>query len=584
MQPKSSSASSGDEDSPTFSSRDSVLAHRSAPVARLPRMRKSVKRVKTGCQTCKVRRVKCDESKPGCQRCIRFGVVCGGYGPLVDVPRREPRLQTTRSKILLPTLASLQAVPIYRLNGGVGFEDELNGCCFRIYLEETARQMNGPFPNPIWANLIPQISEMEPFVRDGIIAIGALGKHSKSQLPRKVSGPSFQGDDYQYALKLYGRSLRGMRDAIARGARGKHELHNALIACLLVFVFEGMLGNQAAAAVHAECGMDLLFKSALNDLQSQAPPTYQHFEKDLLLALSNLDLQVLLFIDKRSKETHEQIKYFQTMIIGTLPAEFKDLQEARHFWQLIMSRNYHFLKSLQLDLDVLRDERLSTEGTSNMQADELLLRVPKECPMTKKEEHLRYRTDIGHWTLAAAHVFDEIAKGEDEREKAGAALLIAQTKISYIMLSGIFFTTETAHDVFLPEFIAIINLSEIILPYLTSAYRGGDPRFSTDIGIVAGIFLVASRCRFDHVRKRAIEMLLSCNLREGIWDALAVAHVATWLRSLELEGLAEGDPIPEEKRAVLSTITMDLHNRKVNLGAIQRAKTGVILRETSIAW
>jgi hypothetical protein len=158
MQPESLSASSGDEDTSTFSSRDSVLAHGSAPVARLPRMRKSVKRVKTGCQTCKhvkfqihllypasnvlwltccnrrVRRVKCDEAKPECQRCIRFGVVCGGYGPLVDVPRREPRLQTTRSKILLPTLASLQAVPIYRLNGGVGFEDELNGRCFRIYL------------------------------------------------------------------------------------------------------------------------------------------------------------------------------------------------------------------------------------------------------------------------------------------------------------------------------------------------------------------------------------------------------------------------------------------------------------------
>jgi hypothetical protein len=431
MQPESLSASSGDEDSSTFSSRDSVLAHRSAPVARLPRMRKSVKRVKTGCQTCKhvkflihllypasnvlwltcsdrrVRRVKCDESKPDCERCIRFGVVCGGYGPLVDVPRREPRLQTTRSKILLPTLASLQAVPKYRLNGGVGFEDELNGRCFRIYLEETAWQINGPFPNPLWAKLIPQISEMEPFVRDAIIAIGALGKHGKSQLTRKVSGPSFQGDDYQYGLKLYGRSLRGMRDAIARG---KHDLHNALIACLLVFVFEGMLGNQAAAAVHAESGLDLLFKSAIyrnpgKSCQSQATSTHQHFEEGLLLALRNLDFQVLLFIDRRSKETHEQIKYEKTRIIGTLPAEFKDLQEARYFWQVIMSRDYHFLKLLQLDMDVLRDERLLTEeGTSNIQAVELLLSGPKEGPMTQKEEHLRYRLDIGRW--ACMHILN----------------------------------------------------------------------------------------------------------------------------------------------------------------------------------
>jgi hypothetical protein len=186
--------------------------------------------------------------------------------------------------------------------------------------------------------------------------------------------------------------------------------------------------------------------------------------------------------------------------------------------------------------------------------------------------------------VAAASLFDEIAKGENEREKVGAALLMAQTKISHIMLTGTFFTTETAYDVFLPEFTAIVNLAEIILPFLTPSHQGGDPRFSVDIGIVAGIFLVASRCRFDHVRTRAIEMLFSCNLREGIWDALAVAYVAKWLRSLEREGLAEGDLVPEEKRAVLSAINIDLQNKKANLGAIQRAKTGVIQRETSVTW
>ncbi|KAF7555256.1 hypothetical protein G7Z17_g2269 [Cylindrodendrum hubeiense] len=32
-----------------------------------------------GCQTCKQRRVKCDEGKPNCQRCLRVGHQCGGY-------------------------------------------------------------------------------------------------------------------------------------------------------------------------------------------------------------------------------------------------------------------------------------------------------------------------------------------------------------------------------------------------------------------------------------------------------------------------------------------------------------------------
>lgn len=40
-----------------------------------------------GCNTCKRRKVKCDEGKPGCQRCIRFGRECEGYG------QRPPRVR-----------------------------------------------------------------------------------------------------------------------------------------------------------------------------------------------------------------------------------------------------------------------------------------------------------------------------------------------------------------------------------------------------------------------------------------------------------------------------------------------------------
>jgi hypothetical protein len=186
--------------------------------------------------------------------------------------------------------------------------------------------------------------------------------------------------------------------------------------------------------------------------------------------------------------------------------------------------------------------------------------------------------------VAAARLFNEIAMGEDDREKAGAALLMAQTKVNTIMLAGTFFTTETAYDAFLPEFKAIVTLSETILPYVLSSYEGGDPRFSIDIGIVAGLFLVGSRCRFDEVRTRAIDMLFSSNYREGIWDALAVAHVARWLRSLEREGVAEGETIPEEKRAILCAINIDLHNKKAMLGAVQKAKEGIGQREALIAW
>ncbi|KAJ5373600.1 hypothetical protein N7517_005606 [Penicillium concentricum] len=43
------------------------------------RRRKWAPKLKSGCMTCKVRRVKCDEEKPHCRRCISTGRKCDGY-------------------------------------------------------------------------------------------------------------------------------------------------------------------------------------------------------------------------------------------------------------------------------------------------------------------------------------------------------------------------------------------------------------------------------------------------------------------------------------------------------------------------
>ncbi|EFQ26013.1 hypothetical protein CGRA01v4_14432 [Colletotrichum graminicola] len=41
--------------------------------------RSSKPKVRTGCKTCKIRRVKCDEARPICERCHKARIVCDGY-------------------------------------------------------------------------------------------------------------------------------------------------------------------------------------------------------------------------------------------------------------------------------------------------------------------------------------------------------------------------------------------------------------------------------------------------------------------------------------------------------------------------
>lgn len=43
------------------------------------RTRAKAPRVRTGCKTCKIRHLKCDEGKPHCHRCEKDSRVCDGY-------------------------------------------------------------------------------------------------------------------------------------------------------------------------------------------------------------------------------------------------------------------------------------------------------------------------------------------------------------------------------------------------------------------------------------------------------------------------------------------------------------------------
>jgi hypothetical protein len=545
------------------------------------------------------RRVKCDETNPYCQRCLKLKLACGGYPDWKLWRSRKSQTARILPKGNPPAVGQLQTVlrvhqksQIHVISSESQPLNEQEGQYFRIYLESIAKQIHAPFKSSLWERLIPQISEREPFIRQAIVAIGAISKAGVA-VDRAVQNADHQFVEYQYALKQYGKALKGMRDAINGG---KHDLRKAMIACLLVFTFEGMLGNQASAAGHAESGLMLLYRYMNGENSTQIPwqirkDWCEHlFEEELLHTFTVLDLQVLLFMDHRSQEVHRKMKDEQNMIISRAPEELKSLDMITRVWQHMMSRNYHFCKELQgLNLKKLEEARADTrwEESANMKADELLLSSATETTIPLQKEKLKYLNEINRWSMASRKVFEAVAAGTSEHEKLLAAVLQVQAKGGYIMLAGAFFTAETSYDVFLPEFTTIVNLSAFLLAQgkdLQDCRAVKPPRFNFHVGIVPYLFLVGSRCRLDAVRQKAIDLLLSSNYREGIWDAHAVAHMAKWLRSIELGGMQPDGSIPEEHRAILTAVNIDLHRKRAKLACSQRTKDGPKTTETLLTW
>jgi hypothetical protein len=184
-------------------------------------------------------------------------------------------------------------------------------------------------------------------VRHAVVAIGAMSKFRKEVrggiLPVNQPASDTRVQYYTYALTQFDKALRGMRNAIANGE--KSGIRTALLTCILVVCFETLTGRTGTAITNAESGLMLLHGWMLANMKQKVPffmstewQDYQ-IEEDLMTALAELDLHILLFLDSRPKTYHMFMIDGCNKSILHMPKEFTTLKMASLFWSLIMRRN-----------------------------------------------------------------------------------------------------------------------------------------------------------------------------------------------------------------------------------------------------
>ncbi|KAF3029489.1 hypothetical protein E8E15_010723 [Penicillium rubens] len=167
---------------------------------------------RSGCKTCKIRRVKCDEEKPSCLRCSTTGRKCG----------YEDRG------------ASLLAASPFALAPGHAPSSQNAGRrerrAFEYYFQHVSQHLAGGMNVDFWTGVVPQICRSEPAVWDAMIAISTF---VSSQIQRGNADPyisliscalficveTIQGHMEQ-ALELYRQGIAlilGLRAQIGHG-------------------------------------------------------------------------------------------------------------------------------------------------------------------------------------------------------------------------------------------------------------------------------------------------------------------------------------------------------------------------------
>ncbi|KZL86641.1 c6 zinc finger domain protein [Colletotrichum incanum] len=195
--------------------------------------RKGSSKVRTGCLTCKVRRVKCDEAKPNCLRCSSAGRVCDGYQP--PAPPASNQLRLLKPQSLFPSI------------------DKQESRALQFFCEMVSLNLPGATDPYFWTHLVIQFSRYEPAVRHSIIAISSLYE----DIIRVQDSPFGARTDHVQNNAL---TLRHYNAAI-KELKGMQNPGLVLLVCLLFICIEILQNNRETALRHCSHGIAILANS-----------------------------------------------------------------------------------------------------------------------------------------------------------------------------------------------------------------------------------------------------------------------------------------------------------------------------------
>ena len=203
-------------------------------------MRK-VTRTRTGCLTCRRRKVKCDERKPTCYRCDAVNVVCDGYGEKRRVSSSPSSTASRAVRLSGDTiLHNPDVFPEASSNTEVLY-------AYHQYITSTVVQLFRADQLYFWRDRVLKISWTTEIVFEAIKALGAI--HRANMIPSSGIAVGEVQRLRVLGLDAYGKALRMLSRELEKEDRSRNE--TLMIVLLLLNIFE--VGRPLIAQCKANC-------------------------------------------------------------------------------------------------------------------------------------------------------------------------------------------------------------------------------------------------------------------------------------------------------------------------------------------
>jgi hypothetical protein len=460
------------------------------------------------------RHVKCDETKPFCNRCTRARRRCEGYAEPIK-PRRSDQLKIVQ--YVAPNSRSVSPYPE---------TDPREIRALEYFKLVTASELAGEFSADLWTKHILRIAYYQPSIHHALVALGSAHEEF-------AKSPRF--DFPEYASRQYGKAIRDVINLdVASSSAG---VETALVTCALFSSLESLRGHYLSSVSHLTSGLNVLEE----EQRQQRSIDQLCIPRELLLSL-------FLRLDSQRMEIggvgNIQGSMLSMMARPSIPERFTSLSNAWSTFDLI---NYQFLQLQYRAESASRDYIHFSDYWPGLVAQQGALRD------LWQEWEAAYNRMLQH-------------DGVQERS-SGIILLEMASRTLQLMLNVHMLDPENDWDQYTDLFSRIVDNAEEFVdkdrnnrdleahpstsnqPSRQSSTSQQPPKppsapaFTLSLGCINILYLTATRCRNFSIRHRALNLLKRCNRREGLWDSNLSAKVAESLITIEetktLEGLKQ---------------------------------------------
>lgn len=184
---------------------------------------------------CRARRVKCDEQRPACQKCVTTGRKCEGY-------------QSVREWVVI--------VGPPRTDTITDIEDARSSRLFDYFRTQAVHELSWFFDGVEWAEVVLREAQGSLAVRHAVIALACEHEERKERRRGGERGTPPQHQQHEYAAQHYSKAIRNLIKETSDGARDSRP--RALVCGLLFISFEALRGNDTAAANHLEACLKIV--------------------------------------------------------------------------------------------------------------------------------------------------------------------------------------------------------------------------------------------------------------------------------------------------------------------------------------